>query len=217
MRTLLVGPTLVALLVFSAVSPANAWDRGQTQTFAVLPNLPGNAPVAIEGLTVSPDGTVYTPTFGINATGAVAAPPHLFSFRPDGSLLYNVALVNPAASPAPQPGITLLGLVYQASSKTLLICDLGQGIVWQADPKTGKSSVFMNTGLGSASGLNALTFDRAGNVYVSDSFQGVIWMTAWRGADEVRRLADPVAGGGFGGDSGPAVWRQRHRIQQRIH
>ena len=85
MRTLLLGPTLVALLVFSAVSPANAWDRGQTQTFAVLPNLPGNAPVAIEGLTVGPDGTVYTPTFGINAKGAVAGPPHLFSFRPDGS------------------------------------------------------------------------------------------------------------------------------------
>ena len=125
---MLLGPALVASLVFSAVRPANAWDRGQTQTFAVLPNLPGNAPVAIEGLTVGPDGTVYTPTFGINAKGAVAAPPHLFSFRPDGSLLYNVALVNPAASPAPQPSITLLGLVYQASSKTLLICDLGQGI-----------------------------------------------------------------------------------------
>jgi sugar lactone lactonase YvrE len=177
MRTLLLGPTLGALLVFSAVSPANAWDRGQTGTFAVLPNLPGNAPVAIEGLTVGPDGTVYTPTFGINAKGAVPGPPHLFSFRPDGMLLYNVALVNPAPSPAPQPSITLLGLVYQASSKTLLICDLGQGIVWQADPKTGKSSVFMNTGLGPASGLNALTFDKTGNVYVSDSFQGVIWKT----------------------------------------
>jgi sugar lactone lactonase YvrE len=35
----------------------------------------------------------------------------------------------------------------------------------------------MNTGLGSASGLNALAFDKAGNVYVSDSFQGVIWKT----------------------------------------
>ena len=130
------GQAFLALLVFFAVSLANAWDRGQTQTFAVLPNLPGNAPVAVEGLTVGPDGTVYTPTFGINAKGAVAAPPHLSSFRPDGSPLYNVALVNPAASPAPQPSITLLGLVYQASSKTLLICDLGQGILWQADPKT---------------------------------------------------------------------------------
>lgn len=175
MRRSLLGPALVTLLL--AASPATAWDRGQTATFAVLPNLPGNAPVAIEGLTVGPDGRVYTPTFGVNNKGAVAAPPHLFSFRPDGVLLYNVALVNPAPGPAPQPSTTLLGLVFQASSKTLLICDLAQGIVWQADPRTGKSRVFMDTGLGSASGLNALTFDKAGNVYVSDSFQGVIWKT----------------------------------------
>jgi sugar lactone lactonase YvrE len=59
----------------------------------------------------------------------------------------------------------------------LLICDLSNGIVWQANPKTGKATVFMNTGLGAASGPNALTFDPAGNVYVSDSFKGVIWKT----------------------------------------
>ena len=35
----------------------------------------------------------------------------------------------------------------------------------------------MDTGQGSSSGLNALTFDKAGNVYVSDSFLGVIWKT----------------------------------------
>jgi sugar lactone lactonase YvrE len=177
MRTSLLLRVFLMLPIVFAATRVHAWDRGQTDTFTVLPDLPGNAPVAIEGLTVGPDGTVYTPTFGINSKGPVAGPPHLFSFRPDGALRYNVALVNPAASPAPQPSITLLGLIFQASTKTLLICDLAQGIVWQADPKTGKSSVFMNTGLGSASGLNALTFDKAGNVYVSDSFQGVIWKT----------------------------------------
>lgn len=35
----------------------------------------------------------------------------------------------------------------------------------------------MQTPFGPASGLNALTFDKAGNVYVSDSFQGIIWKT----------------------------------------
>ncbi len=129
MWTLLRGHILVPLLLFLAAGPANAWDRGQTGTFAILPNLPDNTPVAVEGLTVGPDGTVYTPTFGINSNGPVAGPPHLFSFRPDGALLYNVALANPAASPAPQPSTTLLGLVFQASSQTLLICDLAQGIV----------------------------------------------------------------------------------------
>ncbi|HEY3911828.1 MAG TPA: SMP-30/gluconolactonase/LRE family protein [Stellaceae bacterium] len=171
----------VVLLPFLAAAPASAWDRGQTQTFAVVPNLPGNVPVNIEGLTVGPDGTVYTPSFGVNRNGPVAGPPHLFSFRPNGRLLNNVALVNPVPVPAPQPSTILLGLVFQASSKTLLICDLNQGMVWRADPTTGKSSVFMNTGLGSASGLNGLTVDKAGNVYVSDSFQGVVWKTGPNG------------------------------------
>ncbi len=181
MRTSLFGRAALALLLLSAVRPANAWDRGQTETFAVVPDLPGNVPVDIEGLTVGPDGTVYTPSFGVNRKGPVVGPPHLFSFRPNGRLRNNVALVNPVPAPAPQPSANLLGLVFQASSKTVLICDLDQGIVWQAAPTTGKASVFMNTGLGSGSGLNGLTFDKAGNVYVSDSFQGVIWKTGPNG------------------------------------
>ena len=175
MRRALIETSLAALLLTGGIMPAGAWDRGDTEIFAVLPDLPGNTPVASEGLTVGPDGTVYTPSFGFNNKGPVSGPPHLFSFKPTGQLLHDVALVNPA--PTPQPSTGLLGLVFQASSKTLLICDLFQGIVWQADPKTGKSNVFMQTPFGSASGLNALTFDKAGNAYVSDSFQGVIWRT----------------------------------------
>lgn len=157
--------------------PARAWDRGHTATFAVVPDLPGRVPVDVEGLTVGPDGTVYTPSFGVNAKGPVAGPPHLFAFWPNGRLRNDVALVNPVPTPAPQPSTALLGLVFQPSSQSLLICDLAQGIVWRADPATGRSSVFMNTGLGAASGLNGIAFDKAGNVYVSDSFQGVIWKT----------------------------------------
>ena len=175
MRKALIGKAVAALLLIGGIMPAGAWDRGDTEIFAVVPYLPGNVPVSIEGLTVGPDGTVYTPSFGFNSEGEVKQPPHLFSFRPNGPLIYDKALVNPA--PAPQPSPHLLGLVYQSSSKTLLICDLAQGIVWQANPATGKATVFMDTGLGGGSGLNALTFDKAGNVYVSDSFQGVIWRT----------------------------------------
>jgi sugar lactone lactonase YvrE len=178
MRSALIGDALLALLLTCSISPADAWDRGQTEIFAVLPNLPGNVPVPSEGLTVGPDGTLYAPSFGINSQGAVPGPPHLFSFRPNGQLLYDVALVNPGT---PQPSTLLLGLVFQASTQSLLICDLAQGIVWKADPVTGKSTVFMDTGQGSSSGLNALTFDKAGNVYVSDSFLGVIWQTGPNG------------------------------------
>jgi hypothetical protein len=168
-----IAQALAVLLLISAATPASAWHRGRTEIFAILPELPGGA-VPSEGLTVGPDGTVYTPSFGINSQGAVPGPPHLFSFSPDGRLIYNVALINPGT---PQPSTTLLGLVFQKSSQTLLICDLSNGIVWQANPRTGKTTVFMDTGQGASSGLNALTFDKAGNVYVSDSFLGVIWKT----------------------------------------
>jgi sugar lactone lactonase YvrE len=173
----LIAQSFGALLLITAAMPASAWHRGRTEIFAILPELPGG-PVPSEGLTVGPDGTVYTPSFGINSQGPVAGPPHLFSFTPNGQLLYDVALVNPGT---PQPSTLLLGLVFQKSSQTLLICDLSNGIVWQANPKTGKTTVFMDTGQGSSSGLNALTFDKAGNVYVSDSFLGVIWETGPNG------------------------------------
>jgi sugar lactone lactonase YvrE len=176
-RRALIDTSLMALLLTAGIVPADAWDRGNTEIFATPPDLPGG-PAPSEGLIVGPDGTVYTPTFGINSQGAVPGPPHLFSFKPDGQLLYDVALVNPAS---PQPSTLLLGLVFQKSSRTLLICDLSNGIVWQANPKTGKATVFMNTGQGANSGLNALTFDKAGNVYVSDSFLGVIWKTGPNG------------------------------------
>ncbi|MGA7265354.1 MAG: hypothetical protein WBX30_31340, partial [Stellaceae bacterium] len=145
MKRALLRTALAAFLLTGGIMPAGAWDRGDTEIFAILPDLPGG-PVPSEGLTVGPDGTVYTPSFGINSQGAVPGPPHLFSFKPSGQLFYDVALANPEG---PQPSTLLLGLVFQKSSQTLLICDLSNCIVWQANPKTGQATVFMNTGQGS--------------------------------------------------------------------
>jgi sugar lactone lactonase YvrE len=190
MRKALSGKVVLALLLTCSLSPAGAWDRGHTEIFAVVPNLPGNVPVSIEGLTVGPDGTVYTPSFGFNSDGEVKQPPHLFSFKPNGALLHDVTLVNAASNPQPSPH--LLGLVFQLSTGSLLICDLAQGLVWKADPATGKSSVFMDTKLGGMSGLNALTSDPMGNVYVSDSFQGVIWKTGPHGGTPTMFVDSPT-------------------------
>ena len=60
---------LAALLCAGAYSaldatPAAAWNRGDVETFAVLPN---GAP-KIEGLTVRDDGNVYVSTFDPTAT-----------------------------------------------------------------------------------------------------------------------------------------------------
>jgi sugar lactone lactonase YvrE len=45
------------------------------------------------------------------------------------------------------------------------------------DPKTQKTTLFMTPPNPATAGFNALTFDKKGNVYVSDSFQGIIWQT----------------------------------------
>src|SRR5580704_11732509 len=69
MKRTLISTALAVLLMVGGIMPADAWDRGETEIFAILPHLPGGA-VPSEGLTVGPDGTVYTPTFGINSQGA---------------------------------------------------------------------------------------------------------------------------------------------------
>ena len=60
----------------------------------------------------------------------------------------------------------------------------------KVDPFTGSSSVFM-TATGSA-GLNGLTFDASGNVYVSDSFQGIIWKTGPAGGAGTAWVTSPL-------------------------
>ena len=60
----------------------------------------------------------------------------------------------------------------------------------RVNPNTGGSSVFMTVTGGA--GLNALNFDSRGNVYVSDSFQGIIWKTGPRGGAGVTWVQDAV-------------------------
>jgi sugar lactone lactonase YvrE len=65
---------------------------------------------------------------------------------------------------------------FQPSTQTLLVIDFGAGNVRSVDPITGLLSVCITVPTPPAStGLNALTFDSAGNTYISDSFQGIIW------------------------------------------
>jgi sugar lactone lactonase YvrE len=47
-------------------------------------------------------------------------------------------------------------------------------------------------------GLNALTFDQHGNVYVSDSFHSVIWKTGPQGGTPTPWSTDPLLGPGTG-------------------
>jgi streptogramin lyase len=153
----LVTLACVALLIAISNTPAGAWNRGAVQTFAVLP---AGVPM-VEGLTVGPDGNVYVATF--NPTGS--GPAQLLVFNPQGHLLKQVAIQGSSSA--------MLGLGFRPGTDTLMVIDFGHGKVLTVDPSTGQASDCVTvTG---NSGLNAMTFDAAGNIYVSDSFQGIIW------------------------------------------
>jgi sugar lactone lactonase YvrE len=63
-------------------------------------------------------------------------------------------------------------MVFQQASGHVLVADLGLGVVWSVDPVSGGTSMFMQAPTivpGKSPGLNALTIDKSGNVYTSDS------------------------------------------------
>ena len=155
----------VLLGLFVAAPSANAWDRGDAGVLTVLPNTASGQPSSVEGLTVGPDGNIYVPTFGFNAAGALTGNATLYILKPDGKVLRQVTIAN--SSPH------MLGLGFNPVNGFLLVLDFGAGKVLHVDPMTGASSVFVPAIPNS--GLNALTFDKLGNVYISNSFNGVIW------------------------------------------
>ncbi len=169
---------LVSLVLMGAAQTAGAWERSPAGIFATLPE----GSTGPEGLTVGRDGNVYVATFGFNRLGPVNGFGQLFVFNPDGQLLRQVSISGSSSH--------LLGLAFHPTTGALLVIDFGSHQVLKVDPFTGASSVFM-TVTGNA-GLNALTFDKAGNVYVSDSFQGIIWKTASAGGAGKAWVTDPL-------------------------
>lgn len=169
---------IFAIALLACSSQASAWIRTPATTFATLP--PGAS--GPEGLTVDAEDNVYVTTFGFNASGPVSGPGQLLVFDHSGRLLRQVSVAGSSAH--------LLGLAFHPTTGALLIIDFGTAQVLSVDPFTGASSVFM-TVTGSA-GLNALTFDAAGNVFVSDSFQGVIWKTGPTGGPGTPWVTDPL-------------------------
>ena len=178
----------IALGMLAAASAANAWDRGNVDTLTVLPDVTQGVPSSVEGLTVGPDGNIYAPTFGFNANGALSGNAVLFVINPNGNVVRKVTIQG--SSPH------MLGLAFNPVNNFLLVLDFGAGTVLQVDPKTGTSSVF--AGPVANSGLNALTFDKSGNVYISDSFNGVIWKTGPNGGTLSPWSSDPLLGPGTG-------------------
>lgn len=166
---------LLALVCSLVVSfQAAAWDRGEVQRFATLPAGAANP----EGITVDRHGDVYVT--GFNPTGAGAG--RIFVFGDNGHLK-RVLDVSGASS-------ALLGIAFHPDTHELLVVDIGQGAVHRVNKFNGNASVFttipdLNPLPEVGPGPNALAFDRAGNVYISDSFQGIVWRTGPAGGAPV--------------------------------
>jgi len=178
----------VLLGLITATQPAGAFDRGDVDVLAVLPDATPGHPSSVEGLTVGPDGNIYVPTFGFNATGALTGNAVLYVIKPDGKLVRQVTIAN--SSPH------VLGLRFNPVNGFLLVLDFGAGKVLHVDPVTGASSVFVPPIANS--GLNALTFDKLGNAYISDSFNGVIWKVGPNGGTPTVWSNSPLLGPGSG-------------------
>lgn len=187
----------ISLLLLALALPAQAWIRSPATTFATLPT--GATPP--EGLTVDPAGNVYVSTFGFPEAGPSAVPGKIFVYSPQGTLLRQFAVAG--ASPH------LLGMGINPITHQLLVADFGAGQVLNVDPLNGTSTVFANVGAACSGdcanplscppptpspgpGLNAITFDAAGNVFISDSFGGIIWMTDKNGAGLTKWASDPL-------------------------
>jgi sugar lactone lactonase YvrE len=165
---------LASALLLAGPARVLAWDRGRARVFATLP-AGASGP---EGLEVDDQGRVYVATFGFTSAGPASGPGQLFVFDGEGRLLRQVSIAGSSAN--------LLGLRFHPTTGALLVIDFGNAQVLDVDPMTGSSTVFMtlpsplpHPALGA--GLNDIAFDGAGNVYVSDSSQGIVWTTGQNG------------------------------------
>ena len=164
-----VGVRSITLLVLAALLPvtAHAWDRGTVTTFATLPAGAAHP----EGITVDSKGLVYVGTFAVGGTSSGVG--QIFVFDPRGKRLRTLDVEGSST--------LLLDMAFHPQTKDFLVIDFGGQKVLNVNPVNGKSSLFTTIPGGSSAGPNVLTFDAAGNVYISDSFQGVIWRTGPNG------------------------------------
>jgi len=176
-------PSLRLLALACAVTfalnaaPAHA-GQDDVSLFAILPA----GATGPEGITIGPDNNIYVTTYGYNASGGVGGLGKIYVYNRNGKLLRQLSVIGSTAN--------LLGLAFHPTTHALLVIDSTGGKVFNVDPMTGSASVF--TDVGSGSGLNALTFDSQGNVYISDSFQGKIWKTGSGGGAATAWVTDPL-------------------------
>lgn len=162
---------VILQLVVSMFMVTAAWAEGPTACiiskgvtrFADIPN-PGHA----EGIAVAPNDNIAVGTFNFDGQS------HVFVFDKHGNPIRNIPITDIVPS-------ALLGVIWQG--KDILAADFNNGRILRVTPDN-KVSVFAKLpdlpllSPGPASqppAPNGFDFDKEGNLYVSDSFQAVIW------------------------------------------
>jgi len=168
---------LMVLALLAMPFATQAWERGKVETFATLP--PGEAHP--EGIAVDREGNVYVVTVAANKPSTSEGT--LVVFDPQGKHLRTVGIKGSSR--------LLLDLGFHPRTGQLLVVDYKAGKVLSVDPKTGASSAFM-TVTGKNPGLDGLTFDSAGNVYVTDAHQGIIWKVGPGGGEASAWVTTPL-------------------------
>jgi sugar lactone lactonase YvrE len=169
---------LLVLLLGALSFTTQAWDRGTAVAFATLP--PGTAHP--EGITADAQGNLYVADFDVSGETALG---NVIVFNRAGQLLRKMDIAG--SSPL------LLGIAFHPQTGALLVIDFGNQTVLKIDPLNATPpTVFTTIPGGASAGPNALAFDPAGNVYISDSFAGTIWRTGPTGGAASPWVSDPL-------------------------
>lgn len=149
---------LLALFAFGAATPALS-DAGGVVRFATLPK-PG--PGFPEGIAADAAGRIYVATFDFSQPNVI------YIFDRNGKVDETIHL---------RAGVIPLGMEIHGN---LYVADFENGDVLEFTPPFNSGSTPARTfdvcgGRTAGCGLNAITFDAAGDLYVSDSFGGNVF------------------------------------------
>ena len=149
---------IVSVFAFAAAALAFADDDGVVR-FATLPK-PG--PGFPEGIAADAAGRIYVATFDFTQPNVI------YIFARNGKVDETIHL---------RAGVIPLGMEFD-SSGNLYVADFENGDVLEFRPPFNSGSSASRTfdvcgGRTAGCGLNAITFDAGGDLYVSDSFGGI--------------------------------------------